>query len=163
MNVPFQACLRCCCPNENSRYSFFPECAVQALPLIVRCWSRVRPLEGIHRQPSPANEFPAPDPMPVNLSRPVRLRAKGLTDNAGLVCMHLRARVAVMLPYNVERIPVQRAWETLSAEHLQALGIDPGKCISSSTLTAAGIFMPHRIRFAFLFGAKGAPPIGGVI
>jgi hypothetical protein len=44
-----------------------------------------------------------------------------------------------MLPYNVERIPVQRAWETLSVEHLQELGIDPGECISSSTLTAAGI------------------------
>lgn len=34
------------------------------VPLIVRCWSRVRTLERIHLQPPPANEFPAPDPMP---------------------------------------------------------------------------------------------------
>ena len=77
--------------------------------------------------------------------------------------MLLSARAAVMLPYNVERIPVQRAWETLSAEHLQELGIDPGECISSSTFTAAGISMPHPIRFAFLFGAKLTPSIGEVI
>ena len=130
----------------------FRDCAVQALPLtlIVRCWSRARTQERIHLQPPPANEFPAPNPMPVNLSRPVRFRAKELTDNAALgsdenpasFCMFLSARVALIHPYNVERIPVQRAWETLSAEHLQALGIDPGKCNSSSTLTAARIFMP---------------------
>ncbi len=70
------------------------------------------------------------------------------------VCMLLSARAAVRLPYNVEWVLVQRAWETLSAEHPHDLGIDPGDCISSSTLAAAGIFMPHPIRFAFLFGAK---------
>ena len=41
------------------------------------------------------------------------------------VCMLLSARAAVMVPYNVERVPVQRGWETLSAEHLYDLGIDP--------------------------------------
>jgi len=34
------------------------------------------------------------------------------------VCMLLSARAAVMLPYNVERVPVQREREALSAEHL---------------------------------------------
>ena len=55
-----------------------------------------------------------------------------LACDAAVRLYALSARAAVMLPYNVERIPVQRAWETLSAEHLQELGIDPGECISSS-------------------------------
>lgn len=38
------------------------------------------------------------------------------------VCMLLSARAAVMLPYNVEWVLVQRAWETLSAEHPQSTG-----------------------------------------
>src|SRR5688572_11881710 len=45
-------------------------------------------------------------------------------------CMLLGARAAVMLPYSVERIPVQRAWETLSAEHFHDLGIDPESVFS---------------------------------
>jgi hypothetical protein len=45
-------------------------------------------------------------------------------------CMLLSARVAVMLTYSVERIPVQRAWETLSADHLHDLGIDPESVFS---------------------------------
>ncbi len=134
---------------------------VLPLPLLVGCWSRARTLERIHLQPAPANEFPAQDPMPVSLSRPVRLRAKELTDTAGLAsgenpalfCMLLSARVAVMLPYNVERIPVQRAWETLGAVHLQALGIDPENVFPLQR-SRPPTFMPHPIRFAFLFGAK---------
>lgn len=97
--------------------------------------------------------------MPVSLSRPVRLRAKELTDTAGLgsdenpalFCTLLSAPAAVMLPYNVERIPVQRAWATPSAVHLQALGIDPENVFPLQRSQAADIYTSRESGCSFWF------------